>query len=70
MPAHGLSQTAGANRRQTSRTRCGGAARPFKRLNLALNDADVVVSTTAADLLIVAHDEPRRFSAPARFGSP
>jgi glutamyl-tRNA reductase len=39
-------------------------------LNLALNDADVVVSTTAADLLIVAHDEPRRFSAPARFGSP
>lgn len=37
-----------------------GEAVPFERLNLALIDADVVVSTTAADEPIVAYDQYAR----------
>ncbi|MGE3822012.1 MAG: glutamyl-tRNA reductase, partial [Isosphaeraceae bacterium] len=40
--------------------RWGGEAVPFDRLNLALIDADVVVSTTAADDPIVDHERYAR----------
>lgn len=47
-------------RARAAADRWGGEAVPFDRLNFALIDADVVVSTTAADEPIVNHDQYAR----------
>jgi glutamyl-tRNA reductase len=47
-------------RAEAAAARWGGQAVPYERLNLALIEADVVVSTTAADELIVSHDQYAR----------
>jgi glutamyl-tRNA reductase len=47
-------------RAEAAAAKWGGEAVPFERLNLALIDADVVVSTTAADEPIVSYDQYAR----------
>ncbi len=44
-------------RAEAAAARFGGRAVPFDRLNLALKEADLVVSTTAADEPIVTYDQ-------------
>jgi glutamyl-tRNA reductase len=44
----------------------GGTAVPFEQLNLALKEADVVVSTTAADQPIVTYDQYARIQRARR----
>ncbi len=44
-------------RAETAAARWGGEAVPFDRLNLALIEADLVISTTAAEAPIVSYDQ-------------
>ncbi len=47
-------------RAEAAAARWGGTAVPFERLNRALIEADVVVSTTASDMPIVTYDQYAR----------